>query len=217
MAGDDQPGRTMIKLYTWGTPNGRKVSIALEEMGLPYEAVPVDIGKGEQFDPDFLRISPNNRIPAIEDAGFTLFESGAILLYLAGKTGKLLPSFATPAYWRVLEWLMWQMGNFGPLLGQAHHFLKFNRGKSEYAEARYHGEALRLYRVLDERLTDREYVCDGLSIADIAIWTWAARYDYQQIDIEDFPNVRRWYVELAGRPAFRRGYSVPVEEPIPLP
>jgi GST-like protein len=207
----------MITLYTWSTPNGRKASIALEELGLPYTVVPVNIGKDEQFNPEFLEISPNNKIPAIVDGDFTLFESGAILLYLAEKAGKLLPPHGTARYWRVVEWLMWQMGNFGPQLGQAHHFLKFNRGKSEYAEKRYHGEALRLYRVLDDRLADREFVADDLSVADIAIWTWASRWDYQQIEIHDFPNVRRWYVELADRPAFQRGYSVPREEPIPLP
>lgn len=207
----------MITLYTWSTPNGRKVSIALEELALAYDVVPVDIGKDEQFDPEFLRISPNNKIPAIVDADFTLFESGAILLYLAEKAGKLLPPRGTRAYWRVVEWLMWQVGNFGPQLGQAHHFLKFNPGKSEYAEKRYHGEALRLYRVLDERLAGRQFIADELSVADIAIWTWASRWDYQQVDIEDFPNVRRWYTQLAERPAFQRGYSVPTEDTIPLP
>lgn len=207
----------MITLYTWSTPNGRKASIALEELALPYAVVPVDIGKDEQFDPEFLRISPNNKIPAIVDGDFTLFESGAILLYLAEKAGKLLPPHGSRAYWRVMEWLMWQMGNFGPQLGQAHHFLKFNPGKSEYSEKRYHGEALRLYRVLDERLAGREFVADELSVADIAIWTWASRWEYQKVDMEDFPNVRRWYVELAERPAFQRGYSVPAKEAIPLP
>ena len=207
----------MITLYTWSTPNGRKASIALEELGIPYEVRPVNIGKDEQFNPEFLKISPNNKIPAIVDGDFTLFESGAILLYLAEKAGKLLPPHGTPGYWRVMEWLMWQMGNFGPQLGQAHHFLKFNRGKSEYAEKRYHGEALRLYRILDERLAGREFVADEFSIADIAIWTWASRYEYQQIDIDDFPNVRRWYVQLAERPAFQHGYAVPTEESIPLP
>ena len=207
----------MITLYTWSTPNGRKASIALEELGLPYEVRPINIGKDEQFEPAFLKISPNNKIPAIVDGDFTLFESGAILLYLAEKAGKLLPPHGTPAYWRVVEWLMWQMGNFGPQLGQVHHFLKFNPGKSEYSEKRFHGEALRLYRVLDERLAGRAFVADELSVADIAIWTWASRWDFQQIEIDDFPNVRRWYVQLAERPAFQRGYSVPTEEAIPLP
>lgn len=208
----------MIKLYTWTTPNGRKISIALEELGLAYEVVPVNIGNREQFDPDFLRISPNNKIPAIVDGDFALMESGAILLYLAEKAGKLSPPVSTPAYWRMVEWLMWQMGNFGPLLGQAHHFLKYNPGKSAYAEDRYHAEALRLYRVLDERLRGRDYVCDEFSVADIAIWGWASRFDYQQVDLQDFPDVCRWYVDLAGRPAFQRGYAVPVDTgPIPLP
>ena len=207
----------MIKLYTWSTPNGRKVSILLEELGLPYEVVPVNIGKDEQFESEFLQISPSNKIPAIVDGEFSLFESGAILLYLAEKTGQLIPAHGTPGYWRVMEWLMWQMGNFGPQLGQAHHFLRFNRGKSEYAEARYHGEALRLYRVLDTHLAGRQFVADEFSVADIAIWPWASRFAYHEVDIEDFPNVRRWYLQLAERPAFQRGYSVPTEEAIPLP
>ncbi len=207
----------MIKLYTWGTPNGRKISIALEELDLPYDVVPVDIGKGEQFDKEFLRISPNNKIPAILDGDFALFESGAILLYLAEKTGRLLPNHGTPEYWRVMQWLMWQMGNFGPLLGQAHHFLQYNPGKSEYAEARYHGEALRMYRVLDARLENREFVCDSFSIADIAIWCWASRYEYQRIELDDFPAVCRWYRQLAGRPGFQRGFAVPNGESIPIP
>jgi len=208
----------VIKLYTWTTPNGRKVSIALEELGLPYEVIAVNIGNEEQYDPEFSHISPNNKVPAIIDGDFALMESGAILLYLAEKTGKLCPPYGTPDYWRVMEWLMWQMGNFGPLLGQAHHFLKFNRGKSEYAEARYHGEALRLYRVLNTRLEDREFVCDQFSMADIAIWSWASRFEYQQVDLNDYPEVSRWYVHLAERLAFQRGYSVPTDVgPIPLP
>jgi GST-like protein len=213
----EQPAIQSITLYTWNTPNGRKASIALEELGLPYAVVPVDIGKDEQFDPEFLKISPNNKIPAIVDGDFTLFESGAILMYLAEKAGKLLPRHGTPEYWRVVEWLMWQVGNFGPMLGQAHHFLAYHRGTSAYAEKRYHGEALRLYRVLDERLAGREFIADQFSVADIATWCWASRFDYQQVDIADFPNVCRWYVELAGRSAFQRGYSVPVAEEIPLP
>lgn len=207
----------MITLYTWNTPNGRKASIALEELGIPYAVRSVDIGKGEQFEPEFLAISPNNRIPAIVDGDFALFESGAILLYLAEKAGRLLPPHATPGYWRVMEWLMWQMAGFGPSLGQAHHFLKFNPGKSEYAEARYHGEALRLYRVLNTRLEGRDYVCDELSVADIAIFTWASRFEFQQVDLADYPEVCRWFRQLAARPAFQRGYAVPVEASIPLP
>lgn len=208
----------MIKLYTWSTPNGRKVSIALEELGLPYKVVPVNIGEKAQFDPEFLKISPNNKIPAIVDGDFALMESGAILLYLAEKAGKLSPPQCTPEYWRMMEWLMWQMGNFGPQLGQAHHFLKFNPGKSKYAELKYHTEAMRLYRVLNKRLENRDFVCDAFTIADIAIWGWASRFEYQRIDLNKYPNVCRWYVSLAERPAFQRGYTVPVDVgPIPLP
>ena len=208
----------MIKLYTWTTPNGRKVSIALEEMQLDYECVPVNLGKKEQFAADFQRISPSNKIPAIVDGEFTLMESGAILMYLAEKSGRLLPNRNSEAYWRTIEWLMWQMGNFGPMLGQAHHFLKYNRGESEYAEARYHGMAQQYYAVLDARLAGRDYVADELTIADIAIWCWASRFDYQQIDLNDYPDVCRWYVQLAERPAFQRGYAMPVDVgPIPMP
>ncbi len=208
----------MIKLYTWTTPNGRKVSIALEEMQLDYECVPVNLGKKEQFAPEFLRISPSNKIPAIVDGDFALMESGAILIYLAEKSGRLLPARNSEAYWRTIEWLMWQMGNFGPMLGQAHHFLKYNRGESEYAEARYHGMAQQYYSVLDTRLAGRDYVADELTIADIAIWCWASRFDYQQIDLNDYPEVCRWYVRLAERPAFQRGYAQPVDVgPIPMP
>lgn len=208
----------MIKLYTWNTPNGRKISIALEELGLPYEVVPINLRENAQFDPDYLKISPNNKIPAIVDGDFALMESGAILMYLANKVKKLIPPYGTREFWRVSEWLMWQMGNFGPLLGQAHHFLKFNPGKSAYAEARYLREAQRLYVVLNKRLTGRDFVCDEFTIADIAIWSWASRFEYQQINLDDYDEVRRWYVRLAERPAFQRGYAQPVDVgPIPLP
>ena len=207
-----------IRLYTWTTPNGRKISIALEELGLPYEVFPVDIGRDEQFDPAFLAISPNNKIPAIVDGDVSLMESGAILLYLAEKAGRLLPPAGTAAYWDVMQWLMWQVGGFGPMLGQAHHFLKFNRGRSDYAEQRYQAEAKRLYSVLDRRLEDREFVAGALSVADIAIWPWASRFDYQQIRLGDYPNVRRWYIALAARPAFQRGYQQPrYSGPVPMP
>ena len=208
----------MIKLYTWSTPNGRKASIALEELEIPYEVHPVDIGKDEQFDPEFLKISPNNKIPAIVDGDLTLFESGAILLYLARKAGRLIPEDGTPEYWRMMEWLMWQVGGFGPMLGQAHHFLRFNPGISEYAEKRYHDEAQRLYGVLDRRLSETEFVAGPMTVADIAIWTWASRFEYQQIDLNDFAHVKRWYVQLAERPAFDRGHRQPEDVgPIPLP
>ena len=209
----------MIDLYSWTTPNGYKVSIALEELQLQYEAHPVDIAKDEQFQPEFLAISPNNKIPAIVDreTGISLFESGAILVYLADKTGRLLPKDGEARY-RVLEWLMWQMGGVGPMLGQAHHFLRFNPGKAPYAEERYRNEARRLYGVLDRRLEGRAFVAGEYSIADIAIWPWIARFRWQDIDLERFPNVKRWYVEIAGRPAVRKGYEVPkFTQDIPMP
>ena len=208
----------MIDLYTWTTPNGRKVSIMLEELGLPYRAIPIDINAKEQFDPRFLAVSPNNKIPAIvdHDTGFSLMESGAILMYLADKTGRLAAGGKNG--WQVVEWLMLQMGSVGPMLGQAHHFLKFNRGKSEYAEKRYADEAQRIYGVLDRRLAEAEYLAGEYSIADIATWPWVARFEWQGIDLARFPNVKRWYVSVASRPAVQRGYDVPKQvAPIPLP
>ena len=208
----------MIDLYTWTTPNGRKVSIMLEEVGLPYRVFAVDINANEQFKPEFLAISPNNKIPAIvdHDTGFSLMESGAILLYLADKTGQLMTGGKNG--WQVLEWLMLQMGSVGPMLGQAHHFLKFNKGKSEYAEKRYGEEAQRIYRVLNRRLGEAEYLAGDYSIADIATWPWIARFEWQGIDLKQFPNVQRWYLAIARRPAVRRGYDVPKQvAPIPLP
>jgi GSH-dependent disulfide-bond oxidoreductase len=190
----------MIDLYTWTTPNGRKISIALEEMGLDYETHAVNIGKDEQFRPDFLKISPNNKIPAIvdRDTGLSLMESGAILIYLAEKSGRFLPTDATGRL-RVLEWLMWQMGGLGPMLGQAHQFLHFNRGKAPFAEERFAKEARRLYGVLDGQLGRQQYVAGDYSIADMAIWPWVSRYAWQDIDLAEFSNVKRWYVEIAGR------------------
>jgi GST-like protein len=188
-------------------------------MELPYKVYPIDITKDEQFQPDFLKISPNNKIPAIVDqeTGQSFFESGAILLYLADKTGKFLVKEG-PRYWQTLEWLMWQMGGFGPMLGQAHHFLEFNPGKAPYAEERYGNEAMRLYGVLDRRLAEEEYVAGEYSIADMAIWPWAARFDWQRIDMEDFPNVKRWYEAIAARPAVQAGYKVPnPKREIPMP
>lgn len=209
----------MIELYTWSTPNGRKISIALEEMGLPYEVHPVDIGKDEQFKPEFLAISPNNRIPAIvdRDDGTRMMESGAILIYLAEKSGKFL-STQKKARFETLEWLMWQMGGIGPMLGQAHHFLKYNRGKAPYAEERYAREARRLYGVLNKRLDGRAFLVDDYSIADIATWPWISRFEWQDIDLNEFPNVRRWYVDIANRPAVQKGYRVPqYANDIPMP
>jgi GST-like protein len=209
----------MIDLYTWTTPNGRKVSIALEEFGLPYKSHPIDISKDEQFAPAFLKISPNNRIPAIvdNDNGMSLFESGAILIYLADKTGKLMPKQGEDRY-RVMEWLMWQMGGIGPMLGQVHHFVKYNKGKAPYAEERYSKEALRLYGVLDRRLEGREFLVGDYSIADIATWPWISRFEWQEIDMNKFPNVKRWYTAIANRPAVQRGYKVPKDVgEIPMP
>jgi len=209
----------VIDLYTWTTPNGRKVSIALEELGLPYTVHPVDIGKDEQFKPDFLKISPNNRIPAIvdRDDGMSLMESGAILIYLADKTGKLLPKSGEARY-RTLEWLMWQMGGPGPMFGQVHHFVKYNKGKAPYAEERYLKEAHRLYRVLDKRLADHPYVAGDYSIADIAIWPWVSRYEWQTVDLNQYPNVKRWYLAIAQRPATQKGYKVPKDVgEVPMP
>ena len=199
----------MIDLYTWMTPNGQKVSIMLEEVGLPYRVHPIDIENGAQFDPAFIKVSPNNKIPAIvdHDNGLHLMESGAILLYLAEKTGKLW-SQDFPAKWRVMEWLMWQMGGAGPFLGQTHHFVKYNPGKSPYAEERYSKEAQRLWCVLEARLGEVDYVAGDYSIADIAIWPWISRFAWQTVDFADHPNVRRWYVAIAERPAVQRGWDV---------
>jgi GST-like protein len=209
----------MIELYTWSTPNGRKASIMLEEVGLEYSVHPIDITKGQQFAPDFLKISPNNRIPAIIDrsTGLSLFESGAILMYLAERTGKLWPR-SGEAHWRTIEWLMWQMGGIGPMLGQVHHFVRFNKGKAPYAEQRYLEEARRLYGVLDRRLAEVAYLAGDYSIADIATWPWISRFEWQTIDLGEFPNVLRWYRAIAGRPAVQKGYHVPVPQPsIPMP
>lgn len=209
----------MIDLYTWSTPNGRKVSIMLEECGLPYAAHPIDINKNEQFQPNFLKISPNNRIPAIVDreTGLALFESGAILMYLADKTGKFW-SKEPAARWHTVQWVMWQMGGLGPMLGQVHHFVKFNAGKAPYAEERYLKEAQRLYGVMEKQLAAQPYIAGAYSIADMAIWPWISRFEWQGIDLAKFPNVKRWYLEIAKRPAVVRGYDVPVKQPgIPMP
>ncbi|MFO7756962.1 MAG: glutathione S-transferase N-terminal domain-containing protein [Roseovarius sp.] len=209
----------MIDLYTWSTPNGRKVSIMLEELDLPYTVIPVDIGKGEQHAPDVLKVSPNNRIPAItdHDTGLSLFESGAIMVYLAERHGRFLPTELAPRA-QVMQWLMWQMGGFGPILGQAHFFLRFNKGLSPPAEARFADEAQRLYGVLDRHLADRDHIEAGYSIADMAIFPWVARFEWHEIDLTAFPNVLRWYRAIAARPAVRRGYQIPADVgPIPMP
>jgi GST-like protein len=209
----------MIDLYTWTTPNGRKISIMLEETGLPYKAIGVNIGNREQFDPAFLEISPNNKIPAIvdQDEGISMMESGAILIYLAEKAGKLMPQSGR-AKWEALEWLMMQMGGVGPMLGQTHHFVFYNEGKSPYAEERYLKENARIYGVLDQRLGEKEYLAGEYSIADIATWPWISRHPRQRMDLHEYPNLLRWYLAIAGRPAVQRGYDVPEKvEDIPIP
>lgn len=200
----------MIDFYTWTTPNGRKVSILLEELGVDYEVHSLNITQGDQNNPTFLKISPNNKIPAIidRDNGMSLMESGAILIYLAEKYGKFLPK-DNIARAEVNEWLMWQMGGFGPILGQAHHFLHFNPGKSDYAEARFRSEVARLYGVLDRRLKGRDYICDDYSIADMACWPWVSRYEWQQVNLADYPNARSWYQRLLARDAVQKGYHIP--------
>ena len=203
----------MIQLYAWDTPNGRKISVALEEMGLTYRVEPVDITKGRQFAPDFLAISPNNRIPAIVDsqgpdgAPISVFESGAILVYLAEKTGMFLPASGRGRV-QVMEWLMWQMGGFGPMPGQVHHFLGVDEKDRAYGLERYQKETRRLYGVLDRRLAEGEFVAGALSIADFAILGWAWRHARHRVDLADFPNVKRWYEALMARPAVQRGFAV---------
>ena len=211
----------MIDFHTWTTPNGRKVAIMLEETGLEYKMIPINIGKDEQFAPEFLKIAPNNRIPAIVDHDnndYSLMETGAILLYLAEKTGQFLNTTDRDIYWRTMEWLMWQMGGIGPMFGQVHHFTRYNAGKAPYAQERYEKEARRLYGVLDRRLDGREFIVDDYSIADMAVWPWTARHNWQEIDLNDFPNVRRWYMTMFDRPAVQRGWNIPeTDQPIPVP
>jgi GST-like protein len=205
----------MITLYTWGTPNGRKISIALEELALPYELRPIDITKGEQHTPDFLRLNPNGKIPVItDDEGpggkpISLSESGAILLYLAGKSGRLMPQDLRERL-AVMQWLMFQMGSVGPMLGQAHHFLRFAPELIPYAMDRYSKEAQRIYGVLETRLTENTWLAGkDYSIADIATFPWIARHDWQGIDLKRFPAVQRWHDTIADRPAVVRGMAVP--------
>ena len=212
----------MIDFYTWTTPNGRKVSILLEELGIPYNVHPIDISKDEQLAPDFLKIAPNNRIPAIVDqeTGQTLMETGAIMLYLADKHGTFRCEGAE--YWRMVEWLMWQMGGLGPMLGQVHHFVKYNKGKSDYGEARYSKEGHRLYGVLNRRLEGRDFIAGegrgDYTIADMACWPWVSRFEWQEVDLNDYPNVRDWYLRIAERPAVQKGYSVPkFTTDVPMP
>jgi GST-like protein len=198
----------VIDFYTWPTPNGRKVSIALEEFGLEYVAHAVNLQKDEQFTPEFLAISPNNKIPAIVDRsnGQAVMESGAILIYLAEKCDQ----FWGENRYQTLQWLMLQMGGIGPMLGQVHYFKKYNSGKSVYAEERFYKEAQRLYGVLDQRLGEVEYLAGEYSIADMATWPWISRFEWQQISLTEYPNVKRWYTQIANRPAVQKGYDVPM-------
>ncbi|WP_263770892.1 glutathione S-transferase N-terminal domain-containing protein [Propionivibrio soli] len=204
----------MITLYTWGTPNGRKVSIMLEECGLPYEVRPIDITRGDQFRSDFVAVNPNSKIPAIIDsdgpdgAPITLFESGAILVYLASKTGRFLPG-SDRGKFEALQWLMFQMGGVGPMFGQAHHFRRFAPEQIPYAIKRYSTETVRLYGVLDKRLAETEFLADEYSIADIATYPWVARHEWQGVDLTDFPEVLRWFETIGARAAVVRGMAVP--------
>ncbi len=203
-----------IQLFAFDTPNGRKISIALEEMGLDYTAHIVDITKDDQFKPDFLAISPNNKIPAIIDSEgpegkpVSVFESGAILIYLAEKTGKFMPAMSNQRV-AVLEWLMFQMGGFGPAPGQVHHFIGLeNKEDQSYGLNRFMTETKRLYKVMNQRLADRAYFADELSIADFAILGWVWRHPRHQIDLDDYPNVKRWYEMMMARPGVERGFAV---------
>jgi GST-like protein len=210
----------MIDLYTRFTPNGRKAPIILEEIGMDYEVHPIAIGKGEQHEPEFLKIGPNNKIPVIvdRDTGFSIMESGAILQYLAQKSGQLMPTEGDE-YWKMQEWLMFQMASVGPMLGQIHTFVRYGEGKNVEASARYLDEGKRIYSVMDERLAERKYFLDwGYSIVDIAIFPWVGRCDWQTIDLNEYENVKRWYLEVKERPAVIRGRNVPEnDQPMPMP
>lgn len=203
----------MIELYTWPTPNGHKVHIMLEECGLEYNVHAIDIGAGEQFEPAFLKISPNNKMPAMVDSDgpggkpYSVFESGAMLMYLAEKTGKFMPMDIERRY-IVIQWLMFQMGGVGPMLGQAHHFRQYAPRKIKYAVDRYTNEAQRLYNVVDRRLGEVEYVAGEYSIADMAIYPWMRLYERQGVDIETIPNLKRWLDAISERPAVQRGLEI---------
>ncbi len=197
----------MIDLYSSATPNGRKISIMLEELGVRYNVIHIDLEKKEQFSDFFSKISPSNKIPVIvdNDKGNTVFESGAILLYLAEKSGKFLNK---NYYWEIVQWLFFQMSYVGPMLGQAHQYLFYNPGKSKFAEEKSKGYTKHVYQILDERLSSREYIVDEYSIADISIWPWIARFERHQIKLDEYPNVLRWYLEISNRAAVIKGYNV---------
>jgi GST-like protein len=208
----------MYDLYTWATPNGFKVSILLEELGEAYNVIPVNIGKGDQFAPDYLKINPNNKMPTLVDPDgpegepYPVFESGAILMYLADKHGKFLPKETGPRY-RVIQWLMFQMGGVGPMLGQAHHFLQYAPEKIEYAMNRYGNEANRIYGVLERRLKESPYLAgDEYTIADMAVVPWIRRPQRQNVDIDEYPATKKWRDAILDRPAVQKGCSVLVEE-----
>ena len=212
----------MIDLYTWPTPNGHKIHIMLEETGLPYRVHPIDIGAGDQFKPEFLKISPNNKMPAMIDSEgpggkpISMFESGAMLLYLASKTGKFLPEDIRDR-WSTLQWLMFQMGGVGPMLGQAHHFLIYAPEKIPYAMQRYSKEANRLYGVMDRRLAESKFIaCGEYTIADMAIMPWLRSYKNQGVEMDEYPQVKRWFDGIAARPAVQRGLTVLADRRKPL-
>ena len=203
----------MIQLYTWGTPNGKKASIMLEEIGMPYEVHPINIGQGDQLKPEYLAINPNNKIPSIIDPDgpggkpFTLFESGAILMYLAEKSAKLWPADSRQRY-IVIQWLLFQMGGVGPMFGQANYFYRLEE-KVPFAIERFHKEALRLYGVLEKALGEREYLAGEYSLADIATYPWVWRHEMHHVKLEEFPHVKRWYDAISDRPAVQRGMDIP--------
>ena len=206
----------MIDLYTWPTPNGHKIHIMLEETGLEYNVIPIDIGRGDQFDPDFLKISPNNKMPAMVDHDgpdgqpYPMFESGAMLMYLAEKTGRFMPEDKAARY-RVIQWLMFQMGHIGPMLGQAHHFRAYAPEQIPYAVERYTNEAKRLYGVLENRLGASEYLADAYSIADMAVFPWLRSWERQGVDLEAHPAVKRWFDAINARPAVESALQVLAE------
>jgi len=210
----------MIDLFTWSTPNGRKVSIMLEEIGMDYEVHAINITKGEQHDPKFLEIAPNNKIPVIvdRDNGLSLMESGAILQYLARKSGQFMPANDTD-FWKMQEWLMFQMASVGPMFGQVHTFVRYGESKNVEASERYLKECHRLYGVMDNHLSDKNYFLGAsYSIVDIAIFPWIGRHDWQTVNLNDYPNVAKWYVNLAERPAVQRGWNVPENDQVmPMP
>ena len=201
----------MIDLYTWPTPNGRKISIMLEEIGIKYMVHPINITKGEQHNPEFLKIGPNNKIPVIvdNDNGMSLMETGAILQYLAKKSGQLMPNDET-GYWKMQEWLMFQKASVGPMFGQVHTFVRYGEGKNVEASERYLKECHRIYGVMNKYLTKKKYfIANEYSIVDIAIFPWVARHDWQTVNLNDYPSIAEWYVKISKRPAVKKGWNIP--------